>query len=269
MALGSEGRHEQTLYTDQDNGIIFLEVEGVHDTRNRLLECAQRVNQVLDRCGFPLCPGNIMAGNPKWCLSLEEWKLRFADWIDSGDPESLLHGAIFFDFRALHGDASLTDMLHQWLFAHARHTPRFLQQMAANALRNKPPLGFFRNFVVSKDAKYPGTIDLKLNGAMLFTDVARIYALATATAATNTCRRLRQFGKLRGIPGLEIEAWIEAFLFIQLLRLRRQHADSIAGRPLTNRINPEHLNEVQRHTLKVALRQAHVLQSRLALDYQL
>jgi CBS domain-containing protein len=269
MALGSEGRHEQTLHTDQDNGIIFESTDSIESARNRLLSSAQKVNQVLARCGFPLCPGNIMAGNPRWCLSLGEWQHRFAAWIDSGDPDALLHGAIFFDFRALHGHLALSDALHQWLIIHARQTPRFLHQMAANALRNRPPLNFLHNFVTSGDAEHPHTIDLKLNGATLFADAARIYALQGGIVATNTCQRLRQFGNLHGVPRLEIEAWAEAFLYIQILRLRRQHADSLASRPLTNRINPDHLNELQRRTLKEALRQAKILQARLALDYRL
>jgi CBS domain-containing protein len=269
IALGSEGRQEQTLYTDQDNGIIFAAGGEVEAARARLLDYAQRVNQSLARCGFPLCPGNIMAGNPRWCLTLEEWQERFASWIDRGDPEALLHGAIFFDFRALHGDSSLADALRQWLIAHAQRTPRFLHQMAANALRNRPPLGVIRDFVTSGEPEHPHTIDLKLNGAILFTDAARIYSLAGGLPHTNTCERLRQFGALREVPQLEIEAWVDAFLFIQILRLRRQHADSQAGCPLTNRIDPDELNEVQRQTLREALRQARRLQQRLALDYQL
>lgn len=269
IALGSEGRYEQTLYTDQDNGIIFATGGDVEAARGKLLSYAQRVNQALDRCGFPLCKGNIMAGNARWCLSLDEWEHRFANWIDSGDPEALLHGAIFFDFRALHGDATLSDALRQWLMRHARETPRFLHQMAANALRNRPPLGVFRDFVTSNALEHPHTIDLKVNGATLFADAARIYSLAAGIPHTNTCQRLRQFGALRNLPRLEVSAWVDAFLFIQILRLRQQHSNSLTGLPLNNRLNPDHLNELERRTLKEALRQARCMQSRLALDYQL
>jgi signal-transduction protein with cAMP-binding, CBS, and nucleotidyltransferase domain len=95
LALGSEGRFEQTLVTDQDNGIVFA-ADGDTDTlRARLLPFAQRVNETLARCGFPLCKGGIMAGNPQWCLSVDEWRHRFDLWIDSGNPEALLHSTIF------------------------------------------------------------------------------------------------------------------------------------------------------------------------------
>lgn len=269
IALGSEGRYEQTLYTDQDNGIIFAGGGSVEAARSKLLPYAQRVNQALDQCGFPLCKGNIMAGNARWCLSLDEWQHRFANWIDTGNPEALLHGAIFFDFRALHGDATLSDALREWLMQHAQHTPRFLHQMAGNALRNRPPLGVFRDFVTSSGGDSPNTVDLKLNGATLFADAARIYSLAAGIASTNTCQRLRRFGALRALPRLEVQAWVDAFLYIQILRLRQQHSNSLAGLPLNNRLNPDHLNLLERRILKEALRQARGLQSRLALNYQL
>ncbi len=113
IALGSEGRFEQTLYTDQDNGIIFDVPAGEDPTalRETFLPFAQAVNTKLDACGFTLCKGDIMAGNPQWCLSLAEWKSCFAHWMDQAQPQALLNAAIFFDFRHLHGDESLADAL--------------------------------------------------------------------------------------------------------------------------------------------------------------
>jgi len=269
MALGSEGRLEQTFSTDQDNGIIFNVPAGAttQQVRERLLPIARRVNGALDRCGFPLCKGNIMAGNPMWCLSLEEWQGRFASWIDAGDPEALLHGSIFFDFRALHGNADLAQQLREWLDRHVKESPKFLHQMTANALRNRPPLGTFRDFVVDK-GEHRDTLDLKMNGTTPFVDAARIYSLASGVDSTNTAQRLRLVGPLLKIPREEVEAWIESFLFIQLLRLQGQQAEDLQGREMDNRINPDDLHELDRHILKEAFKQARKLQARLALDYQ-
>ena len=267
IALGSEGRYEQTFYTDQDNAIIFFGPGAAETIRARLLPRAETVNAALDRCGFPLCKGNIMAGNPRWCLSLEEWQDRFANWINTGEPQALLHGAIFFDFRALHGDTMLADRLRHWLMGHAAETPRFLHQMARNALNNRPPLGFVRDFVTSDAQGHPDTIDLKLNGASLFTDTARIYSLAAGISHTNTCERLRRYGASMKLPPQEVLAWVDAFLFIQTLRLRQQHQDYLRGMPLSNRVDPQTLNLMERSTLKEAMKQARTLQSRLALDY--
>lgn len=268
IALGSEGRYEQTFFTDQDNGIIFAGSGSAEASRSRLLPHAERVNQALDRCGFPLCKGKIMAGNERWCLSLDEWRDRFANWIDSGEPQALLHGAIFFDFRPLHGATALADSLRQWLMQHAAQTPRFLHQMAENALQNRPPLGMFRDFVTSGEGAHSNTIDLKLNGATLFADAGRIYSLAMGIVHTNTCERLRRFGTLRKLPQIEVHAWIDAFLFVQALRLRQQHRDYLRGAPLGNRLNPDRLNLLERPMLKEALKQARSLQTRLALDYR-
>jgi CBS domain-containing protein len=270
LAFGSEGRQEQTLSTDQDNGIIFVLEPGetMDAVRADLLTVAERINRALDDCGFPLCKGEIMAMNPRWCLSLDEWKRRFADWIDAGDPGALLNASIFFDFRPLYGQTALAEDLRAWLLARAAATPRFLHQMAANALRNRPPLGLVRDFVVASEGEHANTLDLKLNGSTPFVDAARVFALATGVEATGTAARLRAAGPRLNIPTSEIEAWISAFYFIQLLRLRTQHSKHEAGMPMDNRINPDDLNDLDRRILKEAFRQARKLQARLALDYK-
>ena len=269
IALGSEGRREQTLHTDQDNGLVFAADGPAESVRRELRPYAERANAALARCGFPLCAGNIMAGNPEWCLSQDEWARRFATWIDAGDPQALLHGAIFFDFRAIHGDRELADALRRGLRERVMRSPRFLHQMAANALRNRPALGFLGDFSTSDGAGAPRTLDLKMNAAAIFTDAARIYALASGVTQTNTCDRLREHARLSGVLPLEAQAWIDAFLFVQVLRLRTQHEQSDAGEPLGNRVDPSALNELEQRVLKEALRQARRLQSRLALDYGL
>jgi CBS domain-containing protein len=270
LAFGSEGRLEQTLSTDQDNGIIFLIPEGetADQVRAKLLPLAERINRALDACGFPLCKGEIMAMNPKWCLSLDEWKATFTRWIDAGDPEALLNASIFFDFRPLLGQEHLAEELRQWLLAKTTVTPRFLHQMAANALRNRPPLGLVRDFVVEGEGEHANTLDLKLNGTTPFVDAARVFALATGVSATGTAARMRGAGPRLNIPEAEVEAWLSSFFFIQMLRLRGQHEESEAGRVMDNRIDPDQLNDLDRRILKEAFRQARKVQGRMALDYQ-
>jgi CBS domain-containing protein len=265
MALGSEGRFEQTLNTDQDNAIIFEVPAGMtaDQVREKLLPVARRINETLALCGFPLCKGEIMAGNPKWCLSLEEWKRTFNGWISGGSPEALLHATIFFDFRALYGAQHLAENLRGWLARVASDNSLFLHLMAENALRNRPPLGVVRDFVVGKENK----IDLKLNGITPFVDAARIFSLAAGVAHTNTIQRLRLSAARMNLHVSEIDAWIDALLFIQVLRLR--HHDESGDTVLDNKIDPEKLNELDRRILKEAFRQARKLQARLALEYHL
>ncbi|TCJ12846.1 CBS domain-containing protein [Parasulfuritortus cantonensis] len=266
MALGSEGRLEQTLNTDQDNGIIFDLPEGADPeaVRAQVLPFAKRVNLALAECGFPLCNGEVMASNPKWCLSLKEWQETFANWIDHGDPMALLYATIFFDFRPLYGAERLALELRDWLRDATPKNTRFLYQLAVNALRNDPPLGLIRDFVTGKGH----TLDLKLNGITPFVDAARIYTLATAGRQTNTVGRLRELAEHGHLRKVDAEAFIEAFLFIQLLRLRLHHQQLEQGSELSNKIDPDSLNNLDRRILKEAFRQARKLQTKLRLDYQ-
>ena len=269
LAFGSEGRYEQTISTDQDNGLVFDVGSGDPEpARSRLLPFAQAVNRALDACGFPLCKGNIMAGNPHWCLSIEEWRGRFDQWLANTDPQALLSAVIFFDFRNLYGDEALADSLRRHLGESVHGNSRFQRQLAQYALENKPPLGLISDFITDDEGEERGTIDLKKSGARLFTDAARVLALAAGVPHTNTVQRLRQAATALQMPSGEVDAIVEGFYFIQTLRLRGQMA---AGREVKhpNRLDPATLNEVDRRILKESLRQLRKLQSRLALDYQL
>src|SRR5690606_17119914 len=132
LAFGSEGRHEQTLSTDQDNGLIFVcpELIEKEPLKLRLLEFARDVNDDLAACGFPLCKGNIMASNPELCLTPEEWRHRFGKWISEPDPQALLNASIFFDFRVLYGNQRLGDQLRAWLNKTAKANSAFRRMMA-------------------------------------------------------------------------------------------------------------------------------------------
>lgn len=265
ISLGSEGRQEQTLSSDQDNGLIFD--DACTSSRSHLLGLAQRINDILDACGFPLCKGNVMAGNPEWCLSLSEWKERFREWIFEGDPQALLNATIFFDLRPLYGAHALAEDLGHWLAQEAPENPRFLYQMAANALQREIPLGLIRRFTVEKKGKYRGTIDLKTKAAALFVDGGRIYGLASGTHAANTADRFRLAAKANRLHPSDAERWINGFHFIQSLRLRNQQACYRRGEEMHNHLAPAGLDASDRARLLDALRQARHLHHRLVLDY--
>ncbi len=262
IALGSEGRVEQTLSTDQDNALIFSVPEGMtaNQMREKLLPVARSINENLALCGYPLCKGNVMASNPAWCLSLEEWRGVFLNWIINSSPAALLHASIFFDFRPISGKHELAVELRSWLARVAADQPRFLHQMAENALVNRPPLGVLRDFVVGREHK----LDLKVNGITPFVDAARIFALANGVADTNTVARFYECAGAINVKTVEVEAWANAFLYIQMLRLRHHHEGS-----MDNLIDPGTLNELDRRILKEAFRQARKVQAKLAQVYQL
>jgi CBS domain-containing protein len=270
IALGSQGRYEQTFFTDQDNGIIFDVPEGedAESVRARLLPIAQRVNQALDFVGFSLCKGNIMAGNPECCLSYREWQVKFNKWIQEPTPDSLLKATIFFDFRHLYGETSLSDRLRTWLAEAAIGQKRFFHLLAENAKERTPPLGFFRDFIVEDSNKeHPGTIDIKQNGVTLFVDAARAFALASGVTRGNTRERLIAAGDLRKWPQSEVNAWADAFSFLQSLRIRHQFELMQNGRKSNNQINPYDLNQLDRKFFLESLRQAGKLQKQLSMDF--
>jgi CBS domain-containing protein len=267
LVFGSEGRLEQTLVTDQDNGIVFeaaSEAEAA-DLRQKFLPFARAVNIALDACGFTLCTGQIMAGNPAWCLSLDEWKQTFGGWISVPEPKALLNASIFFDFRPLYGREELVTELQGWLLRRVKGNSAFLRAMAVNALEQEPPLSWWRDFRCNDNRKYPHTLDLKGQGIRLFVDALRILALAHGVEHTNTVERLRDVRPALAMPVEEAAAMAAAFYQIQRLRLQNQVSGDFPG--AANRLNPDSLHKLDRQILKEAFRQARTLQQRLRLDY--
>ncbi len=267
LVFGSEGRLEQTLVTDQDNGIVFEAGSAVEaeELRQKFLPFAQAVNEALDACGFPLCSGQIMAGNPVWCLSLDEWKQRFGRWISVPEPKALLNASIFFDFRPLYGREELVTELQAWLLKRVKGNTAFLRAMAGNALEQAPPLSWWRDFRLHGGPEFPHTLDLKGQGIRLFVDVMRIFSLAHGVAQTNTVERLRGVRQAMGMPVEEVAAMTASFFQIQRLRLQNQVSGEFPA--AANRLNPDRLHKLDRLILKEALRQARTLQQRLRLDF--
>jgi CBS domain-containing protein len=260
LGLGSEGRLEQTLCTDQDNGLVFSASDDgeAHQLREFFLPFARAANQALAECDVPLCDGGVMAGNPRWCLSRSEWLESFSGWVRTPEPEALLNAAIFFDFRPLHGDAGLAAELRRAVLDLTRGNEIFLRMMAVNALAASPPLGRLRDFVT--EAESGGAIDLKKFGSRIFVDAARILALGAGIAATGTADRLRAVAGAGAVSAADAEAWIHAFQAVQAVRLAAQ-AD--AGVGAGNLVDPSRLNGFDRRVLLEGLRQARTLQQLL------
>ena len=266
LAFGSEGRSEQTIATDQDNGLVFVSDRPDAD-RVAWLAMGQQVNDVLDACGYPLCQGGIMAGRPDCCLSADEWIARFGHWIEQGAPEDLLKANIYFDFRALAGQSSLTLPMREFVRRRAAQMPRFTRQLAQNALRNTPRLNWRGALDPQREGEHEW-IDLKLHGTMIFVDAARLYALAQGIDATGTRARLEAAATGMHVEPRECQTWIGAFEFLQMLRLRVQTGDAPpAGQDNPNRLDLRTLNDIDRRILKESFRAAQRLQQRIALDY--
>ncbi|UVL78904.1 DUF294 nucleotidyltransferase-like domain-containing protein [Pseudomonas putida] len=272
LCFGSEGRREQTLHTDQDNGILFEAADSAEADaiRARLLPLAQYINQCLAQCGFTLCKGNVMAGNPDLCLSRSEWARRFAGFVREASPENLLGSSIYFDLRVVWGDEQGCEQLRQRLLEQVADNRIFQRMLADNALRQRPPVGRLREFVLTRQGNdKAATLDLKVQGLTPFVDGARLLALANGVGACNTLERLRQLVAKGVIEPLDGAAYEEAYHFIQQTRMQQHQRQARDNLPYSNRLDPDSLNHLDRRILREALRQAQRLQSSLALRYQL
>lgn len=264
LALGSEGRAEQTIATDQDNALILA--DDVSDAAmQQYLAFAKEVNVALDACGYPLCKGNVMASNPEYCMRQRDWIRRCSNWIEAGSPQDLLDSSIFFDFRPLSGSASLARPLQEYVARAAAGTPRFIALLATNAMKWKVPLTMFGGLdaeeIGGKDA-----IDMKLHGTALIVDFARIYALANRIEERGTKERLELVAKALGYDDSRAADWVSAFEFLQTLRLKAQMEEqSLGGNP--NAVTLDSLSKVDKVILKAAFNIMRTMQQRLKLDY--
>ncbi len=264
LAFGSEGRSEQTVVTDQDNGLVFVSDEPERD-RAGWMAFGREVNLALDAAGYPLCRGGVMAGNAHCCRTAQEWVGRFDEWIEHGAPQDLLNASIYFDLRPLAGDAALAAPLQRRLLA--AQVPRFLKQMADNALHRTPPLNW-RGGLDTTDEDGQAWIDLKLQGTAIFVDAARLYALAHGLPQRGTRARLEAAAPLMHASAQEAGAWVAAFEILQMLRLQRQLGSQGPAGEHPNRVDVNQLHAIDRRLLKESLQMARSLQQRLALDYQ-
>lgn len=271
LCFGSEGRREQTLHTDQDNGILFEATDAAEAAlrRGRLLPLAERINRDLDTCGFTLCRGNIMAGNPELCLSRQEWGRRFSAFVREATPENLLSSTIFFDLRAVWGPQEGCEQLRQDLLAEVADNRIFQRMMADNALRHRPPVGRFRDFVLARKGDGKDTLDLKVQGLTPFVDGARLLALANGIGECNTLERLRRLVEKGIIDAKDGAAYEEAYHFIQQTRMQHHQQQARDEAPYSNRLDPDTLNALDRRILRESFRQAQRLQTSLAVRYQL
>lgn len=269
MIMGSEGRSEQTLKTDQDNAIIYEDVpeKSVAPVREYFLKFGEIACNLLNEAGYQFCTGEVMAKNPQWCQPLTTWQSYFSNWIHAADPKHLLQASIFFDFRAGYGEVELIDALRQYLFKSLEGWPGFFRHLTENALHFKPPIGFFRNFVVESKGKHRDKFDIK--AAMLpIVDFARIYALKHQVEETNTLGRLAVLRRKDILSQEEYEEINKAYGFMMQQRFVRQITAIVdeKARP-DNYINPKQLTRIEQKMLKEIFSRVSTFQSKLDAEF--
>ncbi|MEE4172854.1 MAG: DUF294 nucleotidyltransferase-like domain-containing protein [Xanthomonadales bacterium] len=267
LAFGSQARQEQTAKTDQDNGLVTERPISAEEAP-WFDQLSRRVCDGLDQLGYVYCPGEVMALNPRWRVSLGEWKQHFDGWLDQPDPKSVMHSSIFFDLRCIGGDAALAHALRTHALTGAKDNRIFRRFMAANALTHRPPLGFFRRFVQEDDGSQEEGLNLKHRGIVPIIDLVRIRALEGGIEAPNTFDRLRAAAEA-GIMNSEDAANLEdALTLIGRLRLAHQSAQLEAGEAPGNLVPADDLSPLMRRNLKAAFMLVGEAQQALRLRYQ-
>ncbi|MEN8136202.1 MAG: DUF294 nucleotidyltransferase-like domain-containing protein [Thermodesulfobacteriota bacterium] len=272
LLMGSEGRREQTFKTDQDNAIIYADTDDAalkEQAEVYFKEFAASTIQHLVKCGYPLCPGEIMASNPKWRQPLSVWKGYFQKWCRTPTPESVLNSLIFFDLKTGFGSSGLAEELRSEITATAKKSDLFLLWLAKSCLASRPPLTFFKNFIVEKDGEHKNTFDLKTKGLVFIVDFARLMSLKHGISETNTLARLNLLRENQYLPYDLCNEIIEAYEFLMHLRLIHQLQMLETEQDPDNHINPKDLSDLERQTLKEAFLVIGRLQEFLHKDFHL
>lgn len=255
IVFGSEGRKEQTFKTDQDNAIIYTDpATPAEDTeiRKYFSFFTPFVRDSLARIGFPFCPADYMASNEAWCQPMKTWKKYFMQWISEPTAEAVLKSLILFDFRPLYGKFQLAVDLRNDLKAMIEGEGIFLGHMANIIIKNTPPVGFFKSFVVEKSGEHKDEFNLKIKGLTPLIDAVRLFALEKGVAETSTLGRIQA---LRDKHSIIKEYWSElehAFDFIMLLRVQHQYEQIKKDLQPDNFINPDRLSSLEKKTIREA-----------------
>ena len=248
-AGGSQARNEQTSHSDQDNALLLSD-DYRPEHKTYFKELAQFVSNGLDSCGYIFCPGNAMATNPQWCQSVSVWKKYFSNWINSPEPKALMLSSIFFDLRPVYGEVLLFKELQKEVLAQTKKNELFISHMVSNALTHKPPLGFFRSFVLSHDAEHKNMFDLKHRGIVPIVDIARVLALNEGIDECNTVERLEAAYQCKALSKEMQDNLLDAFEFISTLRVRHQAEQIKAGLPADNYLSPREISGLEKNHLK-------------------
>lgn len=264
---GSQARREQSSHSDQDNALLLADQARPEDDAY-FAALAKFVNDGLDACGFIYCPGDVMASNPKWRQTLRIWHKYFANWIVKPEPMALMLSSVFFDLRPLHDPENLFAELQERMLERSRANRIFIAYLTANALKYRPPLGFFRNIVLIQGGDHDHTFDIKHRGTVPIIDLARIYALSSGLPEVNTIERLQAAAGHGALSRDGAANLTDAMEFIGTLRMRHQANQLRRGNKADNFVTPDDLSPLERGHLKEAFLLISTMQASLGQRYQ-
>lgn len=253
VVFGSEGRKEQTFKTDQDNALIYhdpADPEMEKAAKEYFREFTLHVRDGLVKCGFPLCPADFMATNPMWRQPLHVWRKYFINWISTPTSDAVLNSVTFFDFRAIHGEIRLLDWLKEYTLSMTRDSKVFLGYVANMAIKNMPPIGFLKTFVVEKSGEHKDKLNIKIKGLAPLIDIVRLFALEKGIPETSTVERINALRDKHTIVKEYADELLHAFEFIMLLRIQNQYAQMKEGADINNFIDPNKLSNLEKKIAK-------------------
>ncbi|PLX17816.1 MAG: hypothetical protein C0597_06810, partial [Marinilabiliales bacterium] len=269
IAVGSEGRMEQTLATDQDNAIIFDNVDQENHSvyKKYFLELGKELTYALNYLGFKYCNGEVMANNPKWVLSLDEWKNQFKHWITNSDPKSIMEAGIFFDFRCICGAHELTNELQNYVFQISENKAVFFQHMANPVIKYKSAINLFGNIIGDSNDNDQTSLDIK-KIILPITSFIRIYSLKNKISETNSLTRLEKLNSINQISKTLYNEIYVSYNYLMLLRFRFQTNKLLQKRSPNNLINIEELTDIEKTTIKKIISDISNLQTQLNFDFK-
>lgn len=268
MVLGSEGRMEQTLKTDQDNAIVFDDNLNEED-KKKIESFSEKLISALIYIGVPECPGGIMAKNPFWRKSFSEWKKTLNNWITVPEPENTLNYSMFSDLRTIYGKIDFEKRLKEHILKLIQENRLFLAHLAKNVMRFPPPLSFFGNIKLEKTGQYKGAFDIKKAGIFPITEGIKILALDSGIIDGGTKTKIGKLIEKNVLPYddlLEIET---SFSFFVSMRLKSQLLELQRGKTPSNFVFLSDLNHIEKERLKIGFSAVKMIQGILKERYNL
>ncbi len=253
LVLGSEGRGEQTLRTDQDSAIIYNDT--LPSASLALVELfAVRMVDALETIGVPRCPGNIMASSPEWCHSTTEWERLVDQWISAPTPENMLNFGMLQDLKPLHGNIELGMNLRNYIRRAVHKSTVFFPNMAGHVVRFPTPFTFFRRIRTEKNGDNKGLVDLKKAGIFAISAGASLLALESGHIGGTTLEKLAIIQDLGLITKRDHHIISEAFSHLTHLRLKLQLQVMATETTPTNYINPDKMTSSELSQFRQALK---------------
>ncbi|NVK39293.1 MAG: cyclic nucleotide-binding/CBS domain-containing protein [Gammaproteobacteria bacterium] len=251
LGFGSQGRSEQLLGADQDNGLIIHNSMQPEDAP-WFEQLAHFVCDGLNACGYEYCKGKVMATTNEWRQPLHEWQVTVDRWTRSPTDDAVMRVSIFFDLRCVHGDQTLCDELQTYMLKKTSSNSIFLAALAQNALSNDPPLGIFRRFVVEHNGEHADQLNVKKRGIIPIVDIVRLHALANQVTAVNTLDRLQKLVECKAMTMVDSRNLQDALRVIMQARIENQAQQIINGESPNHYLNPDNMSKLLRKQLKDA-----------------